>query len=81
MPRFDGTGPGRGIGLGAGLGRGNRMGMNRGPGRGCGWFAVGYGLEGNQTLVANVQGTLARRKALLLAELERTEALLSKSTA
>ena len=75
-----GFGPGLGMGHGAGPGRGNGLGMNRGPGRGCGWFEVGHGLEGDQPLAANVQSALERRKAMLLAELERTEALLSKNT-
>ena len=88
----EGTGPmtGKGLGLcggaavmslrkGRGMGRGNGSGcgfglvQNRGLGRGAGWFSIGYD---DTTSGADLTGALQRKRAFLLAELGRTEALL-----
>lgn len=55
--------------------------MARGLGYGRGRFAVGYGPEGVSATAPNAKATLEERKALLLAELERTETLLKESAA
>ena len=93
----EGVGPmtGRGLGLcggvtamgpryGRGMGRGYRPGYGLGPGygrglgRGAGWFAVGYN---DAAVGADLNNALEQKRAFLLAELARTEALLGGKSA
>lgn len=67
-----GFGPGRGLGFGLGYGFGG------GLGRRLGWFSVGYGQTG-EGAAANIKSVLEERRALLRAELDRTEDLLRSS--
>ena len=64
---------GRGMGRGYGPGCGFRFGYGRGLGRGAGWFAVGYD---GMAAGADMNNALEQKRAFLLAELGRTEALL-----
>ena len=76
-PRY-GRSMGNGMGRGYGPGCGFRSGYGRGLGRGAGWFAVGY----NDTAAgADMNNALEQKRAYLLAELGRTEALLGGKSA
>lgn len=87
MPGYDGSGPagsgekpGRwrgGCGERPSAGRGRGMGRGHGPGRGLGWLTMGYGPGGAATAAVTVKTALTERRAFLLAELARTEALLA----
>ena len=92
MPGYNGKGPeeagpmtGRGRGLcggammgpryghGYGPNCGVRPGHGRGPGREAGWFSAGYD---DTAAGAGTSNILEKKRAFLLAELGRTEALL-----
>ena len=70
------------FGLGLGRGFGGGRGMGRGPGRGLGrrlgWFSVGNGAPGEGP-ARDIRAGLEERRALLRAELDRTEALLKSA--
>jgi|GEM_PF-2528921 len=68
-----GNGPRRGMGRGNGPGCGCKAGYGHGLGRGAGWFSVGYD---GITAGADMNHILEQKRAFLLAELGRTEALL-----
>lgn len=73
-----GMGNGMGRGYGHGHGCGFKPGYGRDLGRGAGWFAVGY----NDTAAgAGINSALEQKRAFLLAELSRTEALLGGKSA
>lgn len=79
-----GPGPGRGYGRGFGAGRGPGFGpgygFGGGLGRRMGWFSVGFGQAG-EGASTNIKSVLEERRALLRAELERTEDLLKNAPA
>jgi len=72
-----GRGMGNGMGRGMGRGCGFGLGHGNGPGRGAGWFSVGYD---ETTAGADTKNALEQKRAFLLAELGRTEALLGNKT-
>jgi len=76
-PRY-GRGMGNGMGRGYGPGCGFRPGYGRALGRGASWFPVGY----DETAAgADKNNALERKRAFLLAELGRIEALLGGKSA
>lgn len=77
-PAAFGPGLGRGRGFGGGFGRGMGGGPGRGLGRRLGWFSVGYGAPGEGP-TSDIRAGLEERRALLRAELDRTEALLKSA--
>lgn len=74
-----GYGRGRGCGPGRGMGYGRGRGFGLGRGRGSGWLSVGYGAGGEVAAAADMKAALEERKAILRAELARTQALLGEA--
>ena len=73
-----GRGMGNGMGRGYGPGCGFRSGYGHSLGRGAGWFSVGYD---EATVGVDKNNALEQKRAFLLAELGRTEALLGGKSA